>query len=1046
MQKRFSILDQPLLARIALNWELVCWVTIILVAIGTRCWDLGGRAQHHDESMHSFYSWELYRGRGFVHNPLLHGPLLYHATAVVYFLFGASDYTSRLAAALFGLGIVVAPYFLRKWLGRYGALAAGAMFAISPAFLYYSRFIRMDIFAAFFEILLFIAVIKYLDERRERYLYLAAATLSLLFSTKEISYITTFIFGTFLVLLLAWEWLPRRKFPPDLASSDLIILIGSLCGPLYFTALIIKLSGLWDPLDYTNYGQHDLAAFLLMVGIFAALGLAWHRRRWLTAAGIFWAIYILLHTSLLTNMGGLLTGPIGSLGYWLVQQEVKRGGQPWFYYLIMIPLYEFLPLVLGLLGIGYLARRQVREKGQPGEDGTGSYVSSIFWIFLSYWFVVGLVIYSWAGEKMPWLVVHLTLPLTLLAARFVGELLESEDWGQFVRQRAHYLLVLIPTAALVLLTFLSTFLGVVRILSAGLPAPGFDLGELNTLMRFLISLVLSGILIYLVLLLARRLRENSLARTLLLTAIIVLLLFTIRFSWIANYVHGDIAKDMIIYTQTTPDVTMLMEEVEQLSERLVGGKDMRVAFDEFTSWPLWWYLRDYPNKVFFGKEPMGQLDAPVIFVGLENESAVRPYTTDYIRHQYRLRWWFPEDYRTLGQCSAIRALLRSDTRQQAINFFLNRDPATWGSVSCEAIEDLRNPETRQSAIDFLLYRDLQEPLGSSDFAFYIRRDIAAQIWRSSAITVPRVVETAAEYSEAYRELPSLTTWGEPGVLEGQFNFPKDLAVDLQGNIYVVDSQNYRIQKFDAEGEAVTAWGSFGQEPGQFSEPWGIAVDDEGFVYVADTWNHRIQRFTSDGDLVTYWGVFQDTGGELAEPQGTFYGPRDIAVAPDGAVYIADTGNKRVQKFDANGNPQGQWGGAGSDVGQFLEPVGIAVDDDGEIYVADTWNQRVQVFDRDFQFVRQWRVEAWVGESLDNKPYLALDDQGRVYVTDPEGSRVLVFSGEGELLASFGKYGTNDLSFDLPTGIAVDTEGQIYVSDSNNQRIMKFAPLELEAVE
>jgi uncharacterized protein (TIGR03663 family) len=151
MEKRFSILDRPLLAKITLNWEVICWVTIVLVAIALRFWDLGSRAQHHDESMHSFYSWELYRGAGFIHNPLLHGPFLYHATAVIYFLFGASDYTSRVAAALFGVGIVIAPYFLRKWLGRYGALAAAGMFAISPGFLYFSRFIRMDIFVAAFE-------------------------------------------------------------------------------------------------------------------------------------------------------------------------------------------------------------------------------------------------------------------------------------------------------------------------------------------------------------------------------------------------------------------------------------------------------------------------------------------------------------------------------------------------------------------------------------------------------------------------------------------------------------------------------------------------------------------------------------------------------------------------------------------------------------------------------------------------------------------------------------------------------------------------------
>jgi uncharacterized protein (TIGR03663 family) len=1014
MQKRFSFLDRPLLAQITINWELVCWLTIILVTIGARFWDLGSRAQHHDESMHAFYSWELYQGKGFVHNPLLHGPVLFHATALIYFLFGASDYTSRVAPALFGLGIVLAPFFLRKWLGRYGALAAAAMFAISPGFLYYSRFIREDIFSAGFEILAFIALIKYLDGRRQLHLCLLAAALSLLFSTKEISYITTFIFGTFLALLLAWEWLRDRKFPPDLASFDLVILIGSLCGPLYFPALVIKALGRWDPLDYVNYGQYDLVVILLVTAVFAALGLAWNRRRWLTAAGVFWAIYLLLHTTLLTNMGGVLTGPIGALGYWLAQQGVQRGGQPWFYYLVLIPLYDFLPLLLASLGVGYLSFRQARKVSGSADKKAVWPLSDIFWVLLAYWGLVALVVYSWAGEKMPWLIVHLSLPLILLAARFMGDVLEGTDGDEFRQRRAPHLLVLLPVAVFVLAAFLSASLGVARLLSQGLPAAGFNLGELNTMMRWLAGLVLSGAVIYLLFLVARRLSLSALVRGFLFTTVLVLTIFTIRYAWIATYVHGDVAQDMLIYTQTTPDVTMLMDEVDQLSERLVGGKDMRVAFDEFTSWPLWWYLRDYPNKVFFGKEPVGPLDAPVVFVGLENENAVRPYLGDYVRYQYRLRWWFPEDYRSLTP-SVI-----------------------W--------EYLRNPDTRRSAINFLLYRELENPLGSSDFAFYIRRDIASQIWQSSATTVAHQVEEASQYAEVQREVRAVASWGEPGALEGQFSFPKDLAVDGDGNVYVVDSQNNRIEKFDSQGEFITAWGSFGQEPGQFSEPWGIAVDGEGTVYVADTWNHRIQRFTADGELLGHWGVFQDTGGQLLEPQGMFYGPRDIAIDAEGNLYVTDTGNKRIQKFDGEGNPLGQWGGSGPAAGQFLEPVGIAIDAEGQIYVADTWNQRIQVFDEDFQFLRQWAVQGWMGESVVNKPYLAVDGQGRVYTTEPEGSRVLVFDNEGKLLAAWGTYGTDDASFDLPTGIALDGEGNVYVSDSNNHRILKFAPLDLEAAE
>jgi len=1007
MHNRFSILDKPLWSKITLNWELICWVTIIVVAIAIRFWDLGSRAQHHDESMHSFYSWELYRGRGFVHNPLLHGPLLYHANALIYFLFGASDYTSRVAPALFGVGIVIAPYFLRKWLGKRGALIAAAILAMSPGFVYFSRFIRMDIFAAGFEILMFIAIIKYLDQRKESYLYLLAAALALAFSTKEIAFITTFIFGTFLAFLLIWEWLRNRKLPPDLASFDLVILIGSLCAPLYFSTLLIRALGLWDPLDYVNHGQHNLLVLLLVTAAFALLGLWWNWRRWVISAGIFWAIYILLHTTLLTSMGGLLTGPIGSLGYWLAQQGVKRGGQPWFYYLILIPLYDFLPLLLALLGMGYLSFTTVRKRRQDTEKKATPPLNDIFWVFLAYWFLAAFPIYSWAGEKMPWLVVHLTLPMILLAARFIRDVLARTNWQELRQRGGYYLLILVPTASLVLLGFLSASLGLISILGRGLPSAGFNLGELNTVMRWLITLLLSGVLIYLIFLIARRLRPSSVARMLLFTTALVLVLFTIRFTWIATFIHGDIAQDMLIYTQTTPDVTMVLDEIERLSERLAGGKEMSVAFDEFTSWPFWWYLRDYPNKVFFGKEPVGPLDAPVVLVGLDNESAVRPYLTDYIRQQYRLRWWFPEDYRALT-------------------------PRTiW--------EYLRDPAMRQSAINFLLYRELEKPLGSSDFAFYLRKDVAAQIWESSAVPIADQVEVTTEYAEAHRELTAIKTWGEPGTLEGQLNFPKGIAVDSQGNVYVADSQNHRIQKFDSEGTFITAWGSSGEAPGQFSEPWGIAVDADDNVYVADTWNHRLQKFTADGEFITYWGVFQDTGGELLNPQGMFYGPRDIAIDAEGNLYVTDTGNKRVQKFDSEGNPLGQWGGGGAEPGQFLEPVGIAVDAQGNIYVADTWNQRVQVFDADFQLLTQRRVEAWLGESIANKPYLAVDGEGNVYTTDPEGYRVLVLNADGELLATFGKYGTDDASFDLPTGIEVDHQGNVYISDSNNHRIMKFAP-------
>ena len=143
------------------------------------------------------------------------------------------------------------------------------------------------------------------------------------------------------------------------------------------------------------------------------------------------------------------------------------------------------------------------------------------------------------------------------------------------------------------------------------------------------------------------------------------------------------------------------------------------------------------------------------------------------------------------------------------------------------------------------------------------------------------------------------------------------------------------------------------------------------------------------------------------------------------------------KFSPNGEPLGQFGGVGAENGQFQEPVGIGIDKDGNIFVADTWNQRIQKFDANFNFVTQWHVEAWDSQTVVNKPYLATDANGNVFVTDPDGARVIKFSNDGKLLSVFGSIGVDLSSFNLPTGLAFDSQGNLYVADSGNQRILIF---------
>ena len=134
----------------------------------------------------------------------------------------------------------------------------------------------------------------------------------------------------------------------------------------------------------------------------------------------------------------------------------------------------------------------------------------------------------------------------------------------------------------------------------------------------------------------------------------------------------------------------------------------------------------------------------------------------------------------------------------------------------------------------------------------------------------------------------------------------------------------------------TQWGSGGSDPGQFEHPYGVAVDAAGQVYVADTGNSRLQVFTSSGGYITQWGSYGTGSGQFMLPLG-------VAVDASGNIYVADMVNDCIQKFTSSGGYITQWGSEGAGPGQFFCPWSVAVDAAGHVYVADTGNCRIQVF-------------------------------------------------------------------------------------------------------
>jgi DNA-binding beta-propeller fold protein YncE len=243
-------------------------------------------------------------------------------------------------------------------------------------------------------------------------------------------------------------------------------------------------------------------------------------------------------------------------------------------------------------------------------------------------------------------------------------------------------------------------------------------------------------------------------------------------------------------------------------------------------------------------------------------------------------------------------------------------------------------------------------------------------------------------------------WGNFGSANSNFHNPTGIACDGKGDVWVVDTNNHRVQKFDGKlGGYLMKFGSRGNGEGQFNSPWGIAVDRvRGYVYVVDSANFRVQKFDMNGEFIMSWGSFGNGDGQ-------FYFPRGVAVdQTDGFVYVVDMGNHRIQKFDTSTNvlPQllAKWGGSAEaghassplaqEAGQLRSPWGITVDGAGDVYVSDTGNHRIEKFDKEGNFITQWGGFG-NGKGQFNFPYgIAVDARGSVFVVDSGNTRVEQF--------------------------------------------------------
>lgn len=277
----------------------------------------------------------------------------------------------------------------------------------------------------------------------------------------------------------------------------------------------------------------------------------------------------------------------------------------------------------------------------------------------------------------------------------------------------------------------------------------------------------------------------------------------------------------------------------------------------------------------------------------------------------------------------------------------------------------------------------------------------------------------------------LRQWGTQGGAVGSLAHPAGIWADRLGSVYVVDGSNFRIQKFSNTGDWQGAWGSYGSENGQFNGINQISADPSGNIYVADTWNSRIQKFSKNGTWIANIGSYGDGNGQLIYPQG-------VGIDKNGAIYVADWWNHRVQKFNNDGVWLETWGGRGASDGQFELPSGIAIDSSNNVYVADGGNCRIQKFSSDGRWLAS-RGSCGSGEGqMSISIAIAVDTTSDVYISDAFNNRIQKLSGSGDWIGVWGHLGAMPGQFDYPEGVATDKDGNIYVPNNPNKgKVQKF---------
>jgi DNA-binding beta-propeller fold protein YncE len=884
------------------------------------------------EAAWAYQSMAIYFGKSMPGAPAVPevSPLFMSLETLSYFLFGVTDATARFMPALFGFGIILLVFALRPFVSRYVILSLILMLGLSPTLVFASRTVSPVIEICFFSLLIVIAVLR-----------AGIAT-----SSTRIAILSGLIgFGLAALLASGIEGI----------TAFLSIAVG------------IGIGALSDP--------REGSPGAIRKGVIAIGSSATHGP---IAAAVFIASLIILFTRFFSDLEGI-NGLLTTFGNWGRLMGTQSSSTPTSIFFWSSLLYEILAVAFAIVAI--LIPRRASNSG-PATLYPSAFLG---------WFLTALVLCSLAQGRDPDQAALVALPLVILGGFGLGYVLERVPWSKFLTTSAG----LVPLAlAGIFIGLISSFTIVARANDVDRQNDGATSTLVQVI--FVLVLLIAPLIYLISQEFVDSRRTRYVGWSALIVLAVLLGMVTIRSTTMLALSRADEGVELLAPKTPTSGVEAMVDQTLRLSRDVsvnemsatdnTGSYGISIAIDPDARWPYAWYFRNFPNASI--TTPAGWNEADLVISTSSEGMAEAGYVVQTRNWVNRV----PPSYEDLDAGSILSHLFKAGDWYPGIRYLLFRElpeSSQPGQISfgyTYALSNQLNPNFGPFDLsdDVGPGSGLGQMNGPTDIALSadgetifvldsgnlrierFRRDGAfIGVWDG---TTDANAAFATQFSQGpggiYESETGVTyvadTWNhrvvflnengefageigqrgvatdtensvDPTVSPGLFYGPRGVVIS-DGEIFVTDTGNERVQVFATDGTFLRAFGGFGEEPGKLIEPVGITIGPDGNVYVADSGNGRIAIFSRDGQFIS----------NVAVPQWQNQSERVnyLAFGPDGILYATSPSTSEVLAF---GNGQIAVVASDSTPEELDRPMGLAVDANGTLLVVDAGQAKVVEF-------------------------------------------------------------------------------------------------------